>query len=154
MTEKAELVKQIIGLQREVRRALRQYVPNAWMNLNLTIAQLKSLFLIAREGSTNTKTLAEELGVTPSNVTGIIDRLVKQGLVSRRENPEDRRMLRLRVTDKGEDILTSLREETISSMSEVLARMSIEELSSLARGLSSLVKAAEAHEREIGYEHD
>jgi DNA-binding MarR family transcriptional regulator len=146
MKDKAELVKQIIELQREVRRALRQYVPNAWMDLNLTIAQVKSLILIAHEGSTNTKTLAEELGVTPSNVTGIVDRLVKQGLVSRQENPEDRRMLQIRVTDKGEAILASLREETISSMSEVLAHMSKEELSSLARGLSSLVRAAEAHE--------
>jgi DNA-binding MarR family transcriptional regulator len=154
MKDKAELVKQIIELQRQVRRALRQYVPDAWMNLNLTIAQLKSLFLIAREGSMNTKSLAEALGVTSSNVTGIVDRLVKQGLVSRQENPEDRRMLQIQVTDQGQAILTSLREETISSMSEVLARMSVEELSSLSRGLSALVKAAEAHEREIGYEHD
>ena len=154
MKNKAELVKQIIELQREVRRALRQYVPNAWMNLNLTIAQLKSLFLIAREGSMNTKSLAEALGVTSSNVTGIVDRLVKQGLVSRQEDPEDRRMLQIQVTDQGEAILTSLREETVSSMSKVLASMSVEELSSLARGLSLLVKAAEAHEREISYEHD
>jgi DNA-binding MarR family transcriptional regulator len=148
MTEKVSLVREIIELQRQVRRALRGYVPDAWMNLNLTIPQLKSLFLIAREGSMNTKSLAEELGVTPSNVTGIIDRLVKQGLVSRQENTEDRRMLQIQVTDKGETILTGLREETISSMSEVLARMSVEELSSLARGLSSLVKAAEGYKGE------
>ena len=147
MKEKAELIKQVIGLQRQVRRILRSRMTDAWMNLNLTIPQLKSLFLIAREGSMNTKSLAEALGVTPSNVTGIVDRLVKQGLVSRQENPEDRRMLELRVTAKGERILTSLREETISSMSEVLTRMSVEELSALARGLSSMVKAAEAHER-------
>jgi DNA-binding MarR family transcriptional regulator len=148
MKEKAELIKQVIGLQRQVRRILRSRMTDAWMNLNLTIPQLKSLFLIAREGSMNTKSLAEALGVTPSNVTGIVDRLVKQGLVSRQENPEDRRMLLIRVTDKGEAILTSLREETISSMSEVLARMSTEELSSLARGLASLFKAAEAQKGE------
>lgn len=59
MTEKSELIRQIIELQRQGRRALRQYVPDAWMNLNLTIPQLKSLFLIARQGSMNTKSLAE-----------------------------------------------------------------------------------------------
>jgi DNA-binding MarR family transcriptional regulator len=147
MKEKSELVKKIIELQRQVRRGLRRRMPEAWMNLNLTIPQLKSLFLIAREGSMNTKSLAEGLGVTSSNVTGIVDRLVKQGLVSRQEDPEDRRMLQIQVTDKGEAILTSLREETVSTMADVLARMSVEELSSLARGLSSMVKAAEAHER-------
>jgi DNA-binding MarR family transcriptional regulator len=154
MKHKTRLVGEIIELQRQVRRALREYVPDAWMNLNLTIPQLKSLFLIAREGSMNTKSLAKELGVTPSNVTGIIDRLVRQGLVSRQENPEDRRMLELRVTDKGETILTSLREETISSMSEVLSRMNTEELSWLSRGLASLAKAAEGHKGEFRHEHD
>jgi DNA-binding MarR family transcriptional regulator len=154
MKEKAELVEQIIELQRQVRRALRGYVPEAWMNLNLTIPQLKSLFLIAREGSMNTKSLAKELGVTSPNVTGIIDRLVKQGLVSRQENPEDRRMLEIRVTDKGEAILASLREEMISSMSGLLARMSTEELSSVARALASLARAAEAQKGESQDEHD
>ncbi len=154
MKDRTRLVKEIIELQRQVRRALRGYVPDAWMNLNLTIPQLKSLFLIAREGSMNTKSLAKELRVTPSNITGIIDRLVRQGLVSRQENPEDRRMLELRITDKGETLLTSLREETISSMYEVLSRMNTEELSSLARGLASLAKAAEGHRGESRHEHD
>jgi DNA-binding MarR family transcriptional regulator len=152
--EKTELVKQVINLQRQVRRALREYVPDAWMELDITIAQLKTLFFVASEGSTNTKRLAEELGVTPSNVTGIVDRLVRHGLLSRQENPEDRRMLELQVTDKGEAILNGLRERTVSSMSKVLARMSPEDLSFLARGLSSLVKAAKAYEGETTDEHD
>jgi DNA-binding MarR family transcriptional regulator len=150
MDEKTELIKQIIELQREARRALRQYVPDAWVDLNLTIAQLKSLFLIAHHGNMNLKRLAEELGVTSSNVTGIVDRLVRQGLVTRQEDPNDRRMLQLQVTDKGEAILASLREQTVSSMSEVLARMSVKDLSSLARGLSSLIKAAGSRNGESG----
>ncbi len=151
--EKAELIDQIIELQRKVDRARRQYELAVWMGLPLTIAQLKSLFFIRNQGSTNLGTLAAALGVTPTNTTGIIDRLVKQGMVSRTENPHNRRMLLLRVTDKGEELVAKLRARRRSYLSEVLQRMSVFELTTLAKGIASLVKATEAQEREVNDEH-
>jgi DNA-binding MarR family transcriptional regulator len=151
--EKVELITQIIELQRKADRVRRQYELDVWMGLPLTIAQLKSLFFIRNQGSTNLGTLAAALGVTPTNTTGIIDRLVKQGLVSRTENPENRRMLLLRVTDKGEELVAKLRERRRSYLSEVLQSMSVDELTTLAQGLASLVKAAEAQEREVKDEY-
>lgn len=148
--ESAELVREIIELERRVSRVLQQHVPDAWMELSLTIAQLKSLFFIANEGGANFKKLAAALEVTPSNVTGIVDRLVEQGLVTRQASPTDRRMHLLRATDKGEALLDDLRERTTSQMAKVLARMPKKELSALARGLASLAKAAEAYNEESG----
>ena len=151
--EKADLITEIIELQLKVGRARRQYELDVWMGLPLTIAQLKSLFFISNQGSTNSGKLAAALGVTPTNTTGIVDRLVKQGLVSRTENIQDRRMLLLRATDKGEELVAKLRERRRGYMSEVLERMSGDELATLAQGLTSLVKAAETQDREIKYEH-
>jgi DNA-binding MarR family transcriptional regulator len=142
---KAELVHEVVELDREVCRALHQYVPDAWMDLDLTVPQFKTLYFIACQGTTNTKKIANELGVTSSNMTGIIDRLVKQELVSRQENPADRRMHELRVTEKGENTLAGLREKNIKALSEVLDHMSEEDLATLARGLSLLLKAAEGN---------
>jgi DNA-binding MarR family transcriptional regulator len=144
--EKAELIREIIELQRKVDRARRQYGLDVWMSLPLTIAQLKSLVFISNQGSTNLGKLAAALKVTPTNTTGIIDRLVKQGLVSRTDNPENRRMLLLRPTRKGEELLAKLRERRRGYLSEVLERMTIDELAALATGLAALVKAAEASE--------
>jgi len=151
--EKVELIAQIIELQRKADQVRRQYELDVWMGLPLTIAQLKSLFFIRNQGSTNSGTLAAALGVTPTNTTGIIDRLVKQGLVSRTENPDNRRMLLLRVTDKGEELVAKLRERRREHMSEVLGRMDVNELSILAQGLASLVKAAQAQEEEVKDKH-
>ena len=145
--EKSKLIGEIIQLQRQVNRALRRDEPDVLMELSLTIAQLKSLFFISNDGSTNFRKLAQALRVTPSNVTGIVDRLVEQGLVSRQENPEDRRMLLLKPTDKGEALLTSLRESRIGQLSKALSRLSEEQLSTLAQGFRFLVDAAEAGER-------
>ena len=152
--DRAELTKEIIELQRRLNRDMRRYTLDAWMELNLTIPQLKSLFFIANRGSTNFTKLASALGVTPSNVTGIVDRLVEQGLVSRQENPEDRRMLMLRVTDKGEAIIANLRERRASHISEILTHLSLEELNSVFKGLGLLVQAAEVHGGKTGSEHD
>jgi DNA-binding MarR family transcriptional regulator len=85
--------------------------------------------------------------VTPANVTGIIERLVEGGLVNRHENPEDRRMLMLRVTHKGETVIANLRERRAGHTSQILAHLTVEELEAVFRGLSLLVQAAQAHER-------
>jgi DNA-binding MarR family transcriptional regulator len=152
--DKPGLITEIIELQRKLGRAWRQYELDVWMGLPLTMAQLKSLFFINNQGSTNSGKLAAALGVTPTNVTGIIDRLVKQGLVSRSEDVQDRRILVLQATDRGEALVAKLRERRRGYLSEVLARLSVDELATLAQGLNSLVKASEAREGENRHEHD
>ena len=144
--ETTELIGEILKLQRRIDRARRQYQLDIWMSLPLTMAQLKCLFFISNQGSTNSKKLAKALGVTPTNITGIIDRLVKQGLVSRTEDAQDRRMLVLKATVKGEGLVTSLRERKRSLFSKALAYMSTDELTALYQGLTSLAKLVEAHE--------
>jgi DNA-binding MarR family transcriptional regulator len=146
--EKAELINHIVELQRKIDRSRTQYELDVWMELPLTIGQLKSLFFISSQGSTNLGKLAAALGVTPTNTTGIVNRLVKQGLVSRTENPEDRRMLLLRATEKGEELVVNLKERRIGYMSELLQRMSVNELTTLFQGLASLVKATGAQDKE------
>jgi len=152
--EKEELIGEIIELQRKVDRARRQYQLDIWMSLPLTMAQLKCLFFISNHGSTNSRKLAEALGVTPTNITGIIDRLVKQGLVSRTEDAQDRRRLVLKATVRGGGLVASLRERKRSLFSKALAYMSTDELTTLYRGLTSLVKAVEAGEKEVNSDSD
>jgi DNA-binding MarR family transcriptional regulator len=152
--DRTKLTEEIIQLQQRVGHVVGQYVPEAWMDLSLTIGQLKSLFFIDFEGSTNFRKLATALGVTPPNITGIVDRLVEQGLVSRKENPEDRRMLLLETTDKGKALLAKLRESGVNRMSAILAQLSLEELAALAQGLTALARAAKYNKENHKDEHD
>jgi len=143
--EKEELIKEIVKDQRLVNQSLGQYNPDVWMGLSLTIAQVKSLFYISNEDDINFRKLAAAMKVTPSNVTGIIDRLVEQGLVSRTENPEDRRMLMLRLTEKGKTLIGNLKERRTSQMSGVLSTMNRDQLETVQRAFAFLAKAAEAY---------
>ena len=143
--EKKELIKEIMALQHQTDIILRQFEPQPWIELNLTLAQLKSMFFISARDKTNFKKLAEALGVTPPNVTGIIDRLVEQGLVTRTENPEDRRIMLLQATEKGQELLNNLQERHITQMSQVLGYLNNEELAEQLKALKDLKRAAETH---------
>ena len=56
--EKAEFIKVIIEKQRIVKNYFGQEDPGAWLEVSLTIAQIKSMFFIANENSVNFRTLA------------------------------------------------------------------------------------------------
>jgi MarR family transcriptional regulator, organic hydroperoxide resistance regulator len=146
-TEK--ILNEIIESHRRLNHALRDYSPDVWMDLSLTIAQVKSLFFISNQGSTNFRKLAERLKVTPSNVTGIIDRLVEQGLISRTENPADRRVILLTTTAKGDALVAELRERRSSYLSKALMSLSAEDLASVAKGLTLLANATEEYNSKL-----
>ena len=152
--DKPALIREVVELQRQVGRMVGQHAPSVWIDSGLTITQLRSLFVIANRGSTNFRKLADALRVTPSNVTGIVDRLEEQGLVSRTQNPEDRREMTLQLTDKGEALVFSLRETEIEQMTRILSLLNSEELMSLTKGLTAFVEAAKSYGGEIQDGHD
>ncbi|HSW58866.1 MAG TPA: MarR family transcriptional regulator [Dehalococcoidales bacterium] len=136
--EKSELINNIIESHRLIIRFMLQDEPDAWMDLNLTIAQVKSLFYIANHSEVNFRLLAKALKVTPSNVTGIIDRLSEQDLVLRVENPQDRRMLMLKLTPRGSKLIANLREHRVNRMSGILSNMEKGDLQTILNGFTTL----------------
>lgn len=127
----------------QAQRFMRDDSPGAWLALNLSIAQLKSLLFINFEGETNFRNLAAALGVSPPNVTGIVDRLVEHGLVSREYNPLNRREQKLKLTPAGKELINGLRERLNSRLSSLLERLEIQDLAALAQGLQALNQAAQ-----------
>jgi DNA-binding MarR family transcriptional regulator len=124
------------------------------MDLNLTVPQIKTLFFVSNHGGTNPTRLATALGVTPPNVTGIIDRLVEQGLLVRQNSSEDRRVLVLQTTEKGESILSGLRERRTEAMREILEYLDADNLSQIVKGLAELARVAQTYEENNCGEHD
>lgn len=155
MAEKSDDIKRIFELEQKLRQPhlMRGEPPPhlPWMTLNLTMVQLRTLFLIVRQRKATCRELANAMGVTPANITRIADRLVEQGLVTRKTNPQDRRVIMLRGTGKAQRMINEM-EEARASMLEImrghlatiLEAMSPEDLSALAQGLSGFAAAAEA----------
>src|SRR5262245_5907601 len=73
----------------------------AWLNLDITMPQLKALIFVTQNEDATSGRIASGLGVTLSTITGIVDRLAEQQLVTRREDPRDRRVTRVLPTPSG-----------------------------------------------------
>ena len=145
---KKELTEQLIGYQMRIDRDRRQYELNAWMHLNLSIGQLKSLFFISNRGVTSLSKLAAALRVTPTNTTGIVDRLLKRGLITRTVSPDDRRVLLLRTTTRGDELIAELRQKRKERMAELFNHLTDKEAAIVADALNIMVKVIETYREE------
>lgn len=74
----------------------------------LTTARIHLLWVLGAAGPSTQKSLAESLGVTPRNVTGLVDALVESGHVSREPHPTDRRATMVTPTRKGRKTIRDL----------------------------------------------
>jgi len=98
----------LLRLAQFVVRALHAADSAAWCAVDLTMPQLKALLLAHTPAGLSHGEIARALGVGLSTVTGIVDRLVEQGLVERHADPADRRLSRVRSTPAGADLLDGL----------------------------------------------
>jgi DNA-binding MarR family transcriptional regulator len=84
---------------------------------DVTLPQFRALVVLAVRGPQRSVDIAEELRVNPSTGTRMCDRLVRKGLVRRLRSTSDRRVVRLRLTRAGHDIveqvMTRRREELV-----------------------------------------
>jgi len=149
-----ELTAQIIEAQGRMNRVIRERTLDSWVKLNLTIPQLKSLFYISRHGRVNLSGLASGIRVTPANVTGIVDRLVEQGFLTRTPDTDDRRVSWLSVTDRGKTLINDLREGRVQEMRRILDKLTEEELAIVARSFELVARAAEVSEKKEPFEND
>ena len=153
LPRKNTLIETTLTLLEELSRTSRQQKCSCWNDLSLTIGQLKSLFFIDSENCSSVKRVAGAIGMAPSNTTAVVDYLVKKGLVSRKEDPGDRRRLKLETTSKGKSLLSNLRAGGVMEISALLPCLNTEDLANLSRGLKSLAGAAKLqHEKPNHYQ--
>lgn len=117
-----------------------------WDELRLTMSQLRVLFFLRRERGATVGGLASQLRVTPPTITGIVDRLVRQGLVVRQEDPSDRRLVRHCLTERGLEVVGELERTGRVYLEGVLRQLTPAQLERLAVALEDLCLASDAVE--------
>ena len=70
---------------------------------------LMMLMKCTEEGQATPAGLAEKTGVTRATISGLLDGLEKDGMVERRSDPEDRRLIRVHLTSAGQSFLDKIR---------------------------------------------
>jgi len=115
-----------------------------YAEFGLTMPQVRVLFILAEEGDQTTGDLAERLNVSPPTMTGIADRLVRQGLIERTSDPADRRVVRLTLSPEGVRVTAEHSEAGRAYLTAILDAMPREQVEALTDALEAFVAA---HER-------
>ena len=97
----------------------------------LSEGRMGVLFRLYRCGDLPLGELADDLVMTPRNVTGLVDRLERQGMVERVPDPEDRRSVRARLTPAGRETIEGIWKEGLDRQFELVEGMSKEDLAQL-----------------------
>ena len=108
-------------------------------NYDITVEQFHILRHI-RKGSGSVSELATVKQISRPAISQAVDVLVDKGLVSRRQNAEDRRYVQLELTQSGNDLLTAIFEENRIWMKKKLASLSPEDISSILQAMEVLGK--------------
>jgi DNA-binding MarR family transcriptional regulator len=108
----------------------------------VTLPQLRVLAMVSNRGPLNLGAVATGLGVHPSNATRAVDRMVGAGLLSRSDDPTDRRNLVLELTPAGQALVDKVMNERRSAIAKILNRMPASRRRALVPVLRSFAIAA------------
>jgi DNA-binding MarR family transcriptional regulator len=109
---------------------------------DVTLTQFRSLVVLASRGPQGMASLAEALGVTPPTATRLCDRLVRKGLVRRRADRNDRRQVRVALTDAGKKLVDIVTQRRRQEIAKLLSGVPEEARRSVIAGLQLLADAA------------
>jgi DNA-binding MarR family transcriptional regulator len=146
-TPREQLVDEAIEAERYILRQQLTAALPYWVELDLSMAQLKTLVVIADAGALSIGQAAEALGITLPTASHLVERLVKAGLVERAEDPVDRRRALARVTSAGDELLRGLRSGSREQLRAWLGQLNDDDLLALTRGLRVLERAARQGEQ-------
>ena len=138
------LVSQAVLDQGTVLRALHDAGVPPWLELDLTIGQLRALYALFRSGPLPIGQLGAALGLGKPAASLLVDALVQRGLVERNEDPQDRRRTFARLSPATRDQLGAQRSGGRELLAGWLRRLPPEDLAHLARGLRALAAQAAA----------
>jgi DNA-binding MarR family transcriptional regulator len=137
MSQGADRAEQTLELLPVLRRWVTARVHWAGSDAGLSLRQYAALNGI-RQGASSPGELARLWQVTPAVITGIIDRLERRELVRREPDPDDRRRLRLALTEAGLAASMVVERALTEELAAQLAQASPRELAELGRALDLL----------------
>src|SRR4029077_13821636 len=126
-------------------KAFQALLPQAAHSIERTKlgdSDFRVLEVLLHKGPLPVNTIGPKVWLTPGSISVAVDRLVKKGLVLRKDHPDDRRVRRVELTPKGRALITRGFGEHAAAMEDVAGVLSKNERLTLLRLLKKLGKHA------------
>jgi DNA-binding MarR family transcriptional regulator len=138
MTERTRLLDEIGALEIRLLALGLPEETSSLLDYDITLQQMRAFAFVLARGQTPINKVADALGIRPNVATGIIQRLVDRRLIERREDPGDRRVRLLTVTDQGLALIDELSGIVLARGRKLLDRLSDQQLQQLEDILTAM----------------
>jgi MarR family transcriptional regulator, organic hydroperoxide resistance regulator len=132
-----ELERETIEQYRVMMRRFKASAIGGWMEIDLTLPQLRTLLILAEEGPLVIGQIAQRLGVGLSTGGHLVDRLVQAGLAERAEDTGDRRRTLAQLTPGGEELYARLLNR-VQHIHSLIQKLDEDDLAALLQGLQAM----------------
>lgn len=124
------------------------------VRLGISMTQLHVMHLLDRHGELPMSRLAEMLDVSLSAATGLVDRVEERGFVERIRVPSDRRIVLVRITDAGRQMLEDVEVLHVGLIQQVLDQLDEAQLAGIASAMADLrIAVVSALVDDSGHQH-
>lgn len=115
--------ERLIVLLPQLLRGLLKREDNFITQGKITLPQMLALEHLLRKKSLRMSELAEALSIQTASATGLVDRMIRLGYIKRSQDPQDRRVVRVALTQEGKRIVERIFEQKKKVMIDVFSRM-------------------------------
>jgi DNA-binding MarR family transcriptional regulator len=136
-----------VALEREVLDAIASFSPRDrnllrnWHRHAISLVHVNVLTSLDIEGPLSMTRLAETMDISDASATGIVDRMEKRGLVERRRDAADRRVVLVCPTERGLQVFRDMDAHRRKFLSLVLSHLSDAQLAALKSGMQAVLEA-------------
>lgn len=110
---------------------------------DVTPQQMVTILTINEVGTGKVSSISKRMGISAPTVTGLIDRLVRNGYVQRVRDTQDRRIVFVKVTKKGKIFVGKFKKSIQSRWKQILVHLTEQERADYIRILKKLIRAFE-----------
>jgi MarR family transcriptional regulator for hemolysin len=128
-----ELLEIIPVIMKDIRSEMRSRRPH-----DLTVPQFRTLAFVDRNEGASLSAVANHMGLTLPSTSRLVDGLIARGMLTREDNPADRRRLKLGVTNHGLTILETSRRGTLTYLANKIASLSAEDREVIAKAMKAM----------------
>lgn len=109
-----------------------------WTSRDVSLTSLSTLSTLERTGPRRITDLAVVQGVTQPSMTALVGGLVRAGLVARRGDPRDRRVVLLEITGSGKRLIRDRRHANAEMFTDLIEKLPPDEVAALRAALPAL----------------
>lgn len=115
--------------------------PNDTMkNLCIPPSHVKVIIYLKRRGTSSISEISKNLAISRPNMTPIIDKLINEDMINRYNDPNDRRVLRVELTDKAYKFIKEQEEAIKNNLVKKIASLTTEDLKALDEHVTGITE--------------